>query len=306
MTPAELNQCCIDRLSAAGLETRVAVIGSGLSNPYIVPLAKLQKKLGKSCRVTARPGTEFWDFAEEAFRNDPRKYFRILRKTFDDTPHWTAKAYRYLVSIPFRGFATLNYDDQLPSEFRARNGDRGFSVYPSKDGQVLANPVEFLSPTKRLVALHGYCDPSNPEWEKQLILKRSDYNLHYFQNPSYTLLQWWGTLLLSIPCVFIGTSLREPGLHRVMDHFREDYRTRLVSMNHLHLVGVRRDRKKRTYEPPGKPFEVIDQIQFDPIDRKFTGLLSILAALSDLQLDRPSPKAAAPKPISVTDKFDFK
>ncbi len=82
----------------------------------------------------------------------------------------------------FLGFATLNYDPQLPSEFFLRFPDPAyFSVYPSAGG--LTMPLEFLSPPPRLIALHGYSDSNILGWEEQIILKRSDYNHHYIDGP---------------------------------------------------------------------------------------------------------------------------
>src|SRR4030095_14366118 len=145
---------------------------------------------------------EFWTLGEEAFHRNPVEYYRVLHEAYDDTPHWTAKAYRHLVNMPFRGFAPFNYDEQLPSEFRVRNPDPGcFSVYPPRNGQRYAMPQEFLSLPQRLICPHGYCDPANHGWEKQLILKESDYNQHYVDFPS-PLYYWWVEMLLSIPCIF--------------------------------------------------------------------------------------------------------
>jgi len=307
VTADELNQECIARLQGADLESRVAVIGSGPSSPYIARIENLEALLSARCGVAKLPAEEFWLFSERAHANNEHEYFNVLKETYGDTPHWTAHAYRHLANIPFRGFATFNYDDQLPYEFRYKYpGSHAdyFSVYPPRNGQTHFAPQEFLSPPPRLIAVHGYCDPANAEWEKQVILRLSDYNHHYVDAPA-PLFVWWCDMLLAIPCLFIGTSLREPGLHRVMEHLRSRHYDRIAKVGHIHLVDAKRDPITKSYGAPKKSLGVIEQIYFDQLDDHYTGLLTILAPFSKLPIDRPTPAAPAPRPITATDTFDF-
>jgi hypothetical protein len=307
VTPDELNQKCIARLQNADLESRVAVVGSGPSSPYIARIEKLEQLLCARCGITKSPGEEFWVFSERAHSKNGSEYFRVVKETYGDTPHWTAHVYRHLANMPFRGFATFNYDDQLPTEFQSKyptTYDKYFSVYPPRNGQTYSVPQEFLTPPPRLIAVHGYCDPLNRQWEKEVILRLEDYNTHYIKHPAL-LFDWWRDMLLSIPCLFIGTSLREPGLHRVMEYLLSGHYDRVANMGHLHLLDSRPDPITSNYNLPGKSLSVIEQVYFDPIDGHYTGLLKVLAPFSNLPIDRPSPRAPAPKPIMPTDSFDF-
>ena len=308
MTPEEFNQQCIDRLAAANLSSCVAVIGSGPSSPFIARIETLEDSLCARCGVTKAADQEFWVFCEHAHASNKDEYFNVLRETYGNTPRWTAHAYRHLTSMPFRAFATFNYDDQLPYEFRyqhRRNSNtEHFSVYPPRPGQRYFVPQEFLSSTPRLIALHGYSDPDNPGWERQVILKSSDYNRHYIDPPA-PLFGWWCEILLAMPCIFIGTSLREPGLYRVMEHLRTQDYSRIVNRGHIHLLDKKPDPVSGDYDVPGKSFGVIEQVYYDPLDQHYLGLLKVLEPFSNLAADRPSPRAPAPKPITATDTFDF-
>lgn len=304
MSPAELNAQCTDRLLAADLGQRLAVIGSGPSSPFIAPIEELERLLCARCGLAKEPNDEFWVFSQKAYDRNAVQYFQVIRDTYDKTPHWTSHLYEHIVRLPVKGFATFNYDTQLPDQFRRLHPDSyldGFSVYPPRDDQTCAWPQEFLGSQQLLVALHGYCDPENNDWEKQIILRLSDYNDHYTGSVA-PLFAWWREMLLTLPCVFIGTSLKEPGLHRVIKYLLERSPDRLVDKGHLHLVPMRSD---TGYPPAGKSLSVIDQLFFDPLDSRYSGLLSVLSAFSGLPIDSPSPRIPAPKPITLTETFDF-
>jgi hypothetical protein len=112
-------------------------------------------------------------------------------------------------------------------------------------------------------------------------------------------------MLLSIPCLFVGTSLREPGLHRVVEYLLRQHNDRLLNRHHLHLVTATVDPVTGVYDAPGTSLSVIEQIQYDPKDDRYTGLLEVLSEFSKLPIDRPSPRSPAPSPITATDTFDF-
>jgi hypothetical protein len=305
VTADQLNQQCIERLRAAALEKRVAVIGSGPSSDYILRIDKLQEKLATRCGVNIDPNEPSWEFCERAHQAKAKTYFEVLQETYEDTPQWSARAYRQLVGINFLGFATLNYDDQLPFDFKCRYKDGRVSVFPPwAVNHRLLQPAEFLSPPPRLALLHGYSHRDNPEWWKQLILKESDYNRHYVQEPR-PLFDWWVGLLLTIPCIFIGTSLREPGLERVFKEIGVEHRDVLNHMNHLHLLPAEQDTRTRDYPSAGRSFRTIEQVLYDRLDDRYTGLLQVLSELSGLPWEAPIPNVQAPKLITATDNFDW-
>src|ERR1039458_1842919 len=130
--------------------------------------------------------------------------------------------------MPFVSFVTLNYEDQLPSAFRTKFpkdfGGR-FSVYPTKPHLRLAIPCEFHR--QHLVAIHGYRDKNSQDWPKDIILKTNDYNYHYVSHEAgQRLFSWWMDLLTLHPCIFIGTSLSEPGIGSVVKYLVEDQNPR--------------------------------------------------------------------------------
>lgn len=308
MTPDEFNASCIQELFKVNLRERVAVVGSGPSIPYICPSKELQDRLCVACEVTKQESEEFWDLAQRAYDRKPTEYYRIIHDCYSNTPHWQAKTYTHIASLPVLGFATLNYDDQLPSACRDIMKDafmHGFTVYPPRPDQTYASPIDFRGPYKQIIALHGYSDPEHPDWEKNLIFKRSDYNQHYTEPPPYPLFDWWRTMLLVNPCIFMGTSLREPGLLRVFQHLQSKNPEKLAEMGHMHLVDCTPNSETGIYPESQRPFGVIKQIQYDPIDRRHTGLIKILGEFSGLPTGPPSPRAPGPALIGATDTLEF-
>lgn len=306
MTPDEINQRCINSLEAADLSTRVVVVGSGPSSPYIAPIGELQKQLCAQCKISKKRTEEFWTFCERAYVSNPKAYFAVIRQAYGSTPHWAAKIYTHLVRIPFLGFATLNYDEQLPNEFRSQRAGAPFSVYPTLPGQRFPVPQEFLSPPPRLVALHGYRDDANAKWERQVILKVSDYNQHYVDPPAY-LFDWWVSLLLAIPCIFIGTSLHEPGLYQVIKTILPQHRDLLTANNHLHLIGATKNPSTGRYDPPDKTLGIINQVLYHHDDVRFSGLLKVLSHFSGIPLGPPSPsQLPTPQRITASNPINFR
>ncbi len=307
MTPDELNGECISRLRSANLSGRVVIVGSGPSSEYIAPIARLQELLCTRCGILTVPSERFWAFSERAYLGNPDEYYRVIRETYGDPPHWSADIYQHLAAISFQGFATINYDPQLPKAFRNRYPEQFeacFSVYPPPNGQTYFNALELRGLPRKLIALHGYGDPENAQWERQIILRKQDYEEHY--NPQgAALFDWWRTLLLSGPCIFVGTSLEEPGLFKVMQYLLRDSKDRLVELNHLHLINVEPHPDTHEYPPPKNSLSVIERVCYDPLDRRFTGLLQVLSHFSRLPIGHPSPRTPAPKPFALTDTIDF-
>jgi hypothetical protein len=54
------------------------------------------------------------------------------------------------------------------------------------------------------------------------------------------------------------------------------------------------------YPDPKKTFGVIKQLQFDPLDWRFAGLLNILAHFSGQPINDPKPGLPALEPFTVT------
>jgi hypothetical protein len=90
-----------------------------------------------------------------------------------------------------------------------------------------------------------------------------------------------------------------------MEYLRSRHYDRIAKIGHIHLLDATRDPVSGSYSAPGKTFGVIEHVYFDRLDDRWTGLLSVLAPFSKLPIDKPSPRAPAPKSITATDTFDF-
>jgi hypothetical protein len=300
LTPEEWNQECIRRLRELPLEDYVGVVGSGPSCPYIAGIGSLTDSLLDRCRIDAIDGEQFWDFCERAYDSNEREYFEVLRETYENTPHWDSRIYRHLLEMPFKAYITFNYDDQLPRAFRNQQGKGRFTVFPSPPNDYY-NPVELCTGARRLIAIHGYSDPSNPNWPNQLILRLGDYN-KYYTEPPLTLHQWWKGMLLLRPCIFVGTSLQEPGLQKVVDALLADDETheRMVKLKHTHLLPL-----EKGVAVGHKSLSVIQRVHFDKIDERYTGLINILSEISGYQDERPEPIKLPVLPIPKGSRTPF-
>ena len=68
------------------------------------------------------------------------------------------------------------------------------------------------------------------------------------------------------------------------------------------------DVEAEIYEPPDQPgcsMGIIEQVCYDRIDPRYSGLLRVLSEFSKLPTAPPTPRVPALKPITPTDKFDF-
>lgn len=260
------------------------------------------------CGLAQLPNEYFWNYCDRVHAASPDEYFGAIRECYASEPHWDARAYSHLIAIKFRGYVTLNYDGQLPSAFRLQHPDdygELFSVYPSRPGQMTAQPADF-GHKDRLVAVHGYCDPQNPRWAEEVILRGDDYNNHYFNSgTNHFLFNWWKNLLVSHPCIFIGTSLMEPGLCKVVEGLMNDKNDRFLQHDHIHLIDSERLPTAPHYKPAGKTFNIWRRICFDRIDPRYTGLLNVLSPFSGIPVENPSPNTPAPRLITFTTAFNF-
>ena len=255
-----------------------------------------------------RGTSTFWQLAEKAYKKNPPSYHQVILENFGTTPYWQSRTYQHIASIPFRGFITLNYDDQLPMACLETMKDefaRGFTVYPPRPDRGFANAIDFLGDQRQILCAHGYADPQNPNWPKQIILKTSDYDSHYTNPGSNLLFHFWKALLLLSPCLFVGMSLEEPGLLKVVEDLKLNHPDKLRSMQHRHLIRCDKILGTHHYPKPMRSLGEIEQLQFDRIDSRYSGLIRILGAISGIPTESPSPNLPAPMPISATSNFTF-
>jgi hypothetical protein len=306
VTADQFNQECVAKLEAAQFRNRIAVIGSGPSISFVTSLPSFVKKMEERCGLKWDEKEHFSSFFERAYIANEDVYYGAIEESFGNPPHCDVRTYRHLVKIGFRSYVTFNYDNQLPSAFReCYSSPEDFSVYPPANGQSTAVAAD-LGHKKRLVAIHGYCDAKNPNWVRQIILKTSDYDRHYVNaDTNRFLFNWWKDVLAAHPCVFIGTSLEEPGLAGVVKYLLKDENQNFQNHGHIHLKDTQRSPEPPYYPPNGTTFSAFRQILFDPIDDRFTGLLKVLEYFSGISIENPSPGMAAPSAITATNKSDF-
>lgn len=295
------------------LRDYVAVIGSGPSRPYVPPVPKLKELLCAACGIEAKANEEFWDLAERAHAKNPENYYCVIEASYSQLSHGLSKAYNYILCLPFRGFVTFNYDDQIPELCKLLGKTGPLSIYPPARTQILkseqasptyAVPSDFLGSTRPVIALHGCYSDSNPKWHREIILKLSDYNEHYTDPHPYPLFDWWRELLRTSSCLFVGTSLREPGLKRVTQYLLNTDPDGLAAKKHIHLVSEEPN-LDGIYARPMKSLGVIEQLQFDPIDDNFSGLTKILKDLHNASAGPQSIALPGPRPITLGEDLKF-
>lgn len=293
----------------------VVVVGAGLSLPIVTSVSGITEKLQDRSGIVCDESEHLWDYCERVYDhlrnrrpNCEDDYYDVVRECFEVAPPWSADAYRYLVEIGFRSFVTFNYDRQLPLAFLDKYpGDfpDRFRIYRPALGNHIFPPGLLFSGEQRLVAVHGCADTKTNGWERHLVLRRSDYDLHY-TGSSPILFEWWQTLLISTPCIFIGTKLHEPGIEQVLKHSPPDYLEAIKKLNHLHLLDQYGNGDPPVWSKPGISLSFAKQVFYDPIDPKYHyGLIDILKALSGKPRDLPSPRSSSIPALSATDNHNF-
>lgn len=313
VTPEEFNAQCVNTLrsSKVGEGDYVVVVGAGPSSPLIPAGTKLREEMARACSIENPPNKPFWDFFEEAKKNKPQEYCRVIEATFNDPPFWSSDAYDLITRIRFKSIITTNYDQYLPKAFQNTEGrgwNERFCIYPPRKGADSTGVATALDieDQKCLIAIHGYCDSSRSGWPMDsIILAKSDYILHYFDPQSaYYLHSWWKEILGRFNCIFIGSSLVEPGISHVFRTLVRDKFFERKSRRHIHLVDthpvVNTIDESSSYPEPEILFGVVQQVFYDP-KKSYVGLLDVLSGFSDIPICTTfEPKMKAP---SITD-FD--
>jgi hypothetical protein len=311
-SPDQLNAECIKALQSykVGDGGYVAVVGAGPSSPIIPRGDDLIAEMKKACGINCENGIPFWDFYEAAKNGNSVEYSRILKSKFDGAPYWSSDVYEMICQISFKSIITTNYDQYLPKAFGKVEGsgwnDR-FCVYPPRsnpdaNGAGMATAIDF-DYKKYLVAIHGYRDTAHENWPlDSIILTKSDYMLHYFAaSKSQFLYGWWKQVLSSHNCIFIGTSLQEPGIGKALldlgtsGAFARQPRRHLqlinASLSEIEISGIK--------QPPSYPkaeilHGAVQQVQFDP-KTSFVGLLDVLSEIAGISICTDfEPRMAAP------------
>ena len=184
------------------------------------------------------------EFFQLAHDTNTDEYYGVIRDKFSPPLAADPRIYRILVAVEFRAYVNLNYERLLPDAMIVSRGniDGQFTYYPNVD---MFRPYDLHS--QRIVAVHGFADTKQPGWERRLILKHADYIAAYTnrQNPDGTggLLDWWCHVLSGYRCLFIGTSLNEPGIKSAIKYLLKDNNP--FGGASTHLLGSARSRSAK-------------------------------------------------------------
>lgn len=296
----ELNAQCIETLKQAGVTDGgfVIVVGAGVSIPLIPSGRGLRAIMAEKCGIADDKEEYFWEFFQRARDSNQEAYRRTIIETFCDIPEWHPEACRQIVQVPGKSIITLNYDDHLQEAFSQKFGmgwEERFAVYPVQDQKRRWVGGYELEHTFHLLAAHGYrvrdTDAAAPDFtatwpDDGIILTTKQFREHYFDhNRSHALFLWWSDIFCRFSCLFIGTSLQEPGIDAVITKLESDRDPNFLSKTRIQLQDVSpldvqtESGTQIKYPPPRSPLASVDQVQFDP-KQGFRGLLEILSSLS--------------------------
>lgn len=255
----------------------VLVTGAGPSTPGCCTTKELADTMAEACDCPVPDDLNHLDeFFQGAHDADADRYYGVIRDKFSPPYAADPRIYGLLVGVGFRAYVNLNYEPLLLKAMLASRGniDGQFTYYPNLD---MFRPYDLHS--QRIVAIHGFADINQPGWERRLVLKHADYLAAYTnrQNADGTggLLDWWCHVLSGYPCLFIGTSLNEPGIRSAINYLLED-KNPFRGHQHVCLVPLDPESSKSDPPPELEPlFETIQRVPYHPEDVRHRGLLRI-------------------------------
>jgi hypothetical protein len=275
------NATCVQTLRQLPLGEMILVTGAGLSTPGCCEADELAEAIVGACHCAApnefKHRHEFFQAAHDA---SPDAYYATIRDKFSPPFAAAPRIYSALIASNFRAYINLNYDRLLlDAMIASRGGINGkFTPYPNPD---MFKPWALHS--QRIVAIHGFADGQRIGWERELILKREDYEVAYtnHQNADGTggLLDWWCDLLSKYRCLFIGTSLDEPGIQSAVNSLLRE--SGLSQQGHVILVQMAESAPKDIAPPEMEPLlQTIQRVPYHPEDKRHRGLLRIWEELT--------------------------
>src|SRR6266496_2941462 len=272
------NANCVQILRELPLREMIVVTGAGPSAPGCCMTNELVDAVAAACHC---PPPNDWNrldaFFQIAHDSDPNQYYATIRDKFSPPFAADPRIYRLLAAVEFRAYVTWDYDDLFPQAMLNSRGslDGKFTYYPQQE---MFLPFDLHS--QRLVAAHGFADLNDPHWERKLVLKTADYQAAYTldRNSDGTggLLAWWCQILSSVSCLFIGTSLNEPGISSAIEYLIKDSNVPFRGQRHVCLVPLGLEFPKNEPAPAFDPlFETVQRLPYHPEDVRHRGLLRI-------------------------------
>lgn len=271
------NAHCVQVLKQLPLRDMILVTGAGLSSPACCMLNELVDAIAAGCHYEAPSDLQHvHKFFQVAYDLAPDQYYAVVKDKFSPPFVADPKIYGLLVAVQFLAYATIDFDDLLPQAMLRSRGDIAghFTYYPQPE---MFRPYDLHS--QRLVAVHGFADMDQPNWETKLVLKSSDYEAAYtiLRNGDGTggLLDWWCQVLCQYRCLFMGTSLNEPGIISAINYLRKDNNP-FRGQQHICLVPLQPEFPQDQPPPDLAPlFETIQRVPYHPEDSRHRGLLRI-------------------------------
>lgn len=196
-------------------EKCVAWVGSGLSKIAGFPgWSEVVSQLCIDCGVQDLEESEkssadkLIDKAEECKRADQVTYQDTLANIFGQPIVGTRFALSSLMTLPFKGFVTTNFDALLGST-GATHGYNSLYSYPSL-------PLPKLEvDTKPIFYVHGLARHGNDQRGDRLIFARSEFDEAYGNNGIVS--SFLTQMLTYYDVLFIGCSLEEPDIYKVFE-----------------------------------------------------------------------------------------
>jgi hypothetical protein len=138
---------------------------------------------------------------------DPTKS-RILRQIFLDDNVRPNHLHEKLVSIPFKGILTTNYDMLVEGAYTLKTGGRIPPVLTQEDLEKVQNPLRAKGPF--VFKLHG--DINRPD---TIVLSSHDYQDLLFRRPGYR--SFLETAFTVNTVLFLGFGLEDPDIDNMLD-----------------------------------------------------------------------------------------
>jgi len=171
----------------------------------------------------------YLDYIKEGFLNlkDGReKYLSFLIKIFNK--YQPSKILHNLVSLPFAGIITTNYDNKISCALNKIYPDGGYlnKIYYSKDNPTSIRSF-FLSinnsqdNSKKVFHIHG-----NIDYPDSLVVTRNDYENIYgncLNMPDSLLFRTLWALFSLKKMVFVGFSLQDPFIQKILHIVCRDF-----------------------------------------------------------------------------------
>lgn len=167
--------------------------------------------------------------AEECKKVDLGAYHRTLASLFGKQVVQTRRALHLLMTLPFKGYVTTNFDPLLSAAGDVHGCDALLS-YPYL-------PITMLEKaTRPIFYIHGLARQGNQATGENLVLAHSDF-VKAYQDPGIVL-NFLTSVLIDYPVVFLNCSLAEPDMY---DTFRRVHKIH-VQIQDAHRRGNRPQR----------------------------------------------------------------